>query len=93
MIGGDGSLARADLLRQEWPSLLSELLAAGAIDRETAERHPALMIAGLVESIDNDMLGTDMTIGADSALHRIVEAVDAIGSTAASHQRAASWSR
>jgi 6-phosphofructokinase 1 len=45
------------------------------------------MIAGLVGSIDNDMVGTDMTIGADSALHRIVEAIDAITSTAASHQR------
>ena len=45
------------------------------------------MIVGLVGSIDNDMSGTDMTIGADTALHRIVEAVDAIGSTAASHQR------
>jgi 6-phosphofructokinase 1 len=33
------------------------------------------------------MFGTDMTIGADSALHRIVEAVDAINSTAGSHQR------
>jgi 6-phosphofructokinase 1 len=33
------------------------------------------------------MFGTDMTIGADTALHRITEAVDAIGSTAASHQR------
>jgi 6-phosphofructokinase 1 len=87
VIGGDGSLSGADLLRQEWPSLVEELLTAGAIDRETAERHPALMIAGLVGSIDNDMLGTDMTIGADSALHRIVEAVDAIGSTAESHQR------
>lgn len=31
--------------------------------------------------------GTDMTIGADTALHRIVEAVDAIAATAASHQR------
>jgi 6-phosphofructokinase 1 len=87
VIGGDGSLSGAELLRQEWPSLIEELLAAGTIDRETAERHPALMIAGLVGSIDNDMLGTDMTIGADSALHRIVEAVDAIGSTAESHQR------
>jgi 6-phosphofructokinase 1 len=87
VIGGDGSLSGADLLRQEWPSLLEELLAAGAIDQEAARRHPALMIAGLVGSIDNDMLGTDMTIGADSALHRIVEAVDAIGSTAESHQR------
>ncbi len=33
------------------------------------------------------MWGTDMTIGADSALHRIVEALDAISSTAASHKR------
>jgi 6-phosphofructokinase 1 len=87
VIGGDGSLSGADLLRREWPSLLEELVAGGTVDRETAGRHPALMIAGLVGSIDNDMLGTDMTIGADSALHRIVEAVDAIASTAASHQR------
>jgi 6-phosphofructokinase 1 len=87
VIGGDGSLSGADLLRQEWPSLLEELAAAGTIDAETAERHPALMIAGLVGSIDNDMLGTDMTIGTDSALHRILEAVDAIVATAASHQR------
>jgi 6-phosphofructokinase 1 len=87
VIGGDGSLSGADRLRREWPSLLEELAAEGAVDRETAERHPALMIAGLVGSIDNDMLGTDMTIGADSALHRIVEAVDAIGSTAQSHRR------
>jgi 6-phosphofructokinase 1 len=28
-----------------------------------------------------------MTIGADSALHRIVEAIDAIVTTALSHQR------
>ena len=87
VIGGDGSLSGADLLRQEWPSLVAELVADGAIDQQTADRHPALMIAGLVGSIDNDMIGTDMTIGADSALHRIVEAIDAIASTAASHQR------
>ena len=38
-------------------------------------------------SIDNDAVGTDMTIGADTALHRITEAIDAIGSTASSHRR------
>src|SRR5919107_3616919 len=32
VIGGDGSLSGADLLRQEWPSLLEELAAAGAVD-------------------------------------------------------------
>ena len=41
----------------------------------------------MVGSIDNDFSGTEMTIGADSALHRITAAVDAITSTAASHQR------
>jgi 6-phosphofructokinase 1 len=87
VIGGDGSLTGANLFRQEWPSLLAELVERGDIDELTAQRHPALMITGLVGSIDNDMVGTDMTIGADTALHRIVEAIDAISSTAASHQR------
>ena len=53
-----------------------------------AARHPRLTVVGLVGSIDNDAAGTDMTIGADTALHRITEAIDAIGSTASSHQRA-----
>ncbi|MEI2781690.1 MAG: 6-phosphofructokinase [Candidatus Competibacter sp.] len=87
VIGGDGSLTGADTFRREWPELVAELVAQGEIDEPAAQRHPALMIAGLVGSIDNDMVGTDMTIGADSALHRIVEAIDAITSTAASHQR------
>ena len=88
VIGGDGSLTGADLLRPEWPSLVDELVAAaGQLTGETADEHPALTIVGLVGSIDNDMVGTDMTIGADTALHRITEAIDAITSTAASHQR------
>ena len=87
VIGGDGSLSGADALRAEWPALLGELVASGELDRETADRHPALAIAGLVGSIDNDMVGTETTIGADSALHRIIEAIDAIASTASSHQR------
>ena len=87
VIGGDGSLTGAHIFRQEWPGLLDELVQKGSITQEVAGRHPNLIIAGLVGSIDNDMAGTDMTIGADSALHRITEAVDAITSTAASHQR------
>lgn len=87
VIGGDGSLTGANIFRQEWPELLDELVDEGTIDRETAEAHPVLRLAGLVGSIDNDMFGTDMTIGADTALHRITEAMDALHSTAASHQR------
>ncbi len=87
VIGGDGSLTGADIFRQEWPGLLEELVAQGQIEADTAHKHPYLAIVGLVGSIDNDMYGTDMTIGADTALHRITEAVDAITSTASSHQR------
>ena len=88
VIGGDGSLTGANLFRQEWPELLAELVERGKISQKVADRHPNLAIVGLVGSIDNDMLGTDMTIGTDTALHRITEAIDALSSTAASHQRA-----
>jgi 6-phosphofructokinase 1 len=87
IIGGDGSLTGANIFRQEWPGLLVELVQSGQITEQMANEHPNMLISGLVGSIDNDMVGTDMTIGADSALHRITEAVDAINSTAASHQR------
>ncbi|GAB3710441.1 6-phosphofructokinase [Mariniluteicoccus flavus] len=87
VIGGDGSLSGLDEFRREWPDHVAALVAAGELDPAVAERHPALMIAGIVGSIDNDLVGTDTTIGADSALHRIVDAIDAIASTAASHQR------
>ena len=87
VIGGDGSLTGADALRELWPELLEELVAEGEISEEQAQRHHKLHIAGVVGSIDNDLVGTDMTVGTDSAMHRIIEAVDAISATAASHQR------
>ncbi|XCB36702.1 6-phosphofructokinase [Arcanobacterium hippocoleae] len=87
MIGGDGTLSGADELRELWPELLAELIAEGAISESLGARHQKLYLAGVVGSIDNDLVGTDMTVGADSALHRIIEAIDAIASTAASHQR------
>lgn len=88
VIGGDGSLTGADTLRSEWSSIMQELLETNQISRTDFENYPHLAIVGLVGSIDNDMWGTDITIGADSALHRITYAVDCISSTAASHQRA-----
>jgi 6-phosphofructokinase 1 len=87
IIGGDGSLTGANIFRQEWSSLIEELVNSNSISQEAASKHPYLTIVGIVGSIDNDMYGTDMTIGADTALHRITEAIDAISSTAASHQR------
>uniref|UniRef100_A0A8B9SGQ5 Phosphofructokinase, liver type n=1 Tax=Anas platyrhynchos TaxID=8839 RepID=A0A8B9SGQ5_ANAPL len=87
VIGGDGSLTGADIFRAEWGGLLDELLRDGQISEEVAKANGRLNIVGLVGSIDNDFCGTDMTIGTDSALHRIMEVIDAITTTAQSHQR------
>ena len=87
VIGGDGSLTGANRFRSEWPELLRDLKEGGQITEEEAGKCAYLNIVGMVGSIDNDFCGTDMTIGTDSALHRIIEAVDAIRFTASSHQR------
>jgi 6-phosphofructokinase 1 len=44
-------------------------------------------IIGLPGTIDNDLGGTDSTIGYDTALNTIIEAVDKIRDTATSHER------
>uniref|UniRef100_A0A3Q1JNV4 ATP-dependent 6-phosphofructokinase n=1 Tax=Anabas testudineus TaxID=64144 RepID=A0A3Q1JNV4_ANATE len=87
VIGGDGSLTGANLFREEWSGLLAELVEQGVIEADAVQKYSALHIVGMVGSIDNDFCGTDMTIGTDSALHRIIEVVDAIMTTAQSHQR------
>uniref|UniRef100_A0A8C6NUK9 6-phosphofructokinase n=1 Tax=Nothobranchius furzeri TaxID=105023 RepID=A0A8C6NUK9_NOTFU len=87
VIGGDGSLTGANQFRTEWKDLLADLIKAGKISSNEAKNSSHLNIVGMVGSIDNDFCGTDMTIGTDSALHRIIEIVDAITTTAQSHQR------
>ena len=44
-------------------------------------------IVGLPGTIDNDLYGTDKTIGYDTALNTIMECVDKIRDTATSHER------
>ncbi|KAK0737530.1 phosphofructokinase-domain-containing protein [Apiosordaria backusii] len=86
--GGDGSLTGADRFRAEWPSLLDELAANGEFTTQELQPFRHLNIVGLVGSIDNDLSGTDATIGCYSALARICYAVDLIEATASSHSRA-----
>lgn len=45
-------------------------------------------IIGIPGSIDNDIYGTDMCIGVDTALNTIVDAIDKLRDTASSHNRA-----
>ncbi len=45
-------------------------------------------VVGIPGSIDNDLYGTDMSVGTDTALNTIVSMVDIIRDTASSHDRA-----
>ncbi len=45
-------------------------------------------VMGVPASIDNDIWGTNMAIGVDTALNTIVEAIDKLRDTASSHKRA-----
>lgn len=51
-----------------------------------AEEHP-MPIVGIPGTIDNDLFGTDYTIGFDTAVNTAIEAVDRIRDTADSHNR------
>lgn len=43
---------------------------------------------GVASTIDNDLFGTDVTIGVDTALNVALESIDRLRNTAASHHRA-----
>ncbi|HXD10975.1 MAG TPA: 6-phosphofructokinase [Anaerolineales bacterium] len=47
-----------------------------------------IKVIGIPASIDNDIWGSDMAIGVDTALNTIMEAVDKLRDTASSHSRA-----
>lgn len=88
VIGGDGSLMGAHTLSTEWSEHVGRILQKRPeLHAGAPEDIPPLQVIGLPGSIDNDLSGTDMSIGADSALNHIVRAIDDLTSTAASHQR------
>ena len=45
-------------------------------------------VVGVASTIDNDLYGSDITIGVDTALNIVLEAIDRLKITASSHQRA-----
>jgi 6-phosphofructokinase 1 len=45
-------------------------------------------VVGVASTIDNDLFGSEITIGVDTALNIALEAIDRLKTTAASHQRA-----
>lgn len=51
------------------------------------EEYPDIHVVGIPGTIDNDLYGTDFTVGFDTAVNTAVQAVDKIRDTADSHNR------
>ncbi len=60
----------------------------GSLTGALALSESGVPVVGVPASIDNDIWGTNMAIGVDTALNTIVETVDKLRDTASSHQRA-----
>jgi 6-phosphofructokinase 1 len=60
----------------------------GSLSGALALHNLGFPTVGIPGSIDNDIFGTDMCIGVDTALNMILDALDRLRDTASSHQRA-----
>ncbi len=60
----------------------------GSMHGAHALAQQGVTVVGIPASIDNDIWGTSMSIGVDTALNTILSAIDRLRDTASSHQRA-----
>jgi 6-phosphofructokinase 1 len=60
----------------------------GSMNAGHALAEQGVNVVGIPASIDNDVWGTNMAIGVDTAMNTIMEAVDKLRDTASSHGRA-----
>lgn len=81
-------IAHENLLKRDIDSLV--LIGGDGTFKGACEfknEFPDIQVIGLPGTIDNDLYGTDYTIGFDTACNTVVEAVDKIRDTASSHSR------
>ncbi len=82
---------RVDALRQLGQHGIDALVVIGGNGSQTGAEHLARMgfpVVGVASTIDNDLYGSEITIGVDTALNIALEAIDRLKVTASSHQRA-----
>lgn len=85
-------LAKAQIIKHQLKGLIvlggnGSLTGARALRNAVAFDGTPLGIIGIPASIDNDLGCTSMSIGVDTAMNTIVEAIDRIADTAHSHHR------
>jgi len=84
----EGQQKALEILKEEKIDGLIVIGGDGSLRGANALHNLGIKVIGIPASIDNDIYGTDMSIGVDTALNMIIYAVDCIKDTASSHERA-----
>jgi 6-phosphofructokinase 1 len=85
----EGRKLAYDQLKKNGIEALVALGGNGTIKgmKEFGEEYTDIAVIGVPCTIDNDLRGSDFTIGYDTAINTVIEAVDKIRETAESHDR------
>jgi 6-phosphofructokinase 1 len=84
----EGQQKAMDVLRGWGIEGLVVIGGDGSLTGARALHNLGFPVIGVPASIDNDIIGTDMAIGVDTALNTILDAMDKVKDTASAHQRA-----
>jgi len=82
---------RLEAVRSLHQNNIEALVVIGGNGSQTGSRALAQLgfpVVGVASTIDNDLYGSDITLGVDTALNIALEAIDRLKVTASSHQRA-----
>lgn len=89
--GKKSEIKKPDLIKQHYEELELDCLVCiggnGTLKTANLLAEEGLNVVGIPKTIDNDVWGTDITFGFDSAVNIAAEAIDRLHSTANSHKR------
>ncbi|MDQ0337857.1 6-phosphofructokinase 1 [Caldalkalibacillus uzonensis] len=83
----EGQYKAVEVLRQHGVEGLVVIGGDGSFRGAEKLSQKGIAAIGVPGTIDNDIPGTDFTIGFDTALNTVIEAIDKIRDTATSHER------
>ena len=88
---GNVVITKPDKIKENYKNLGLDCLVCiggnGTMKTANLLRQEGLNVVGMPKTIDNDVWGTDITFGFDSALQSATDAIDRLHSTANSHRR------
>ncbi|UWG95609.1 6-phosphofructokinase [Dehalobacter sp. DCM] len=88
MYSAEGQEKAARQLKNHGIEYLIVIGGDGSYRGAAAIAKHGIKVIGIPGTIDNDITGTDLTIGFDTAVNTVVEAVSKLRDTASSHERA-----